>query len=331
LHIISVIKKVRFFFFEKKKQKTFAPLREVVSRLGAKSMGSTPDKKRKMIRILYMSDLHIEMERWRLSVPGWAAFRARHQALAAHPSRGPLLDNVGPADLVVLAGDIHNGLRGLVYAEQVAQYLAAPVVYVAGNHEFYNHDMTSLLPALARAAEKTKGRVYFLENSAKKFVIRGQTLNVLGCTLWTDYELHGTPVQSMMNSQRRMNDHRFIEHGSRVFSPQDALDRHLASRAWLLQTLTSLRRDEPGAKTLVVTHHAPSGLVLGDRNGDIAPAYGSNLLPAFAPVAPTAWIHGHTHHRHESMESGIRLLSAPRGYVVYDGAALDFCPGILEI
>jgi hypothetical protein len=184
---------------------------------------------------------------------------------------------------------------------------------------------------LARAAEKTKGRVYFLENSAKKFVIRGQTLNVLGCTLWTDYELHGTPAWSMVTAQRRMNDHRFIKHGGRVLSAQDALDRHLASRAWLEKTLSALSQDEPAAKTLVVTHHAPSGLVLGDRNGDIAPAYGSDLLPAFAPLAPTAWIHGHTHHRHESLESGIRLLSAPRGYVVYDGAALDFTPGILEI
>jgi predicted phosphohydrolase len=284
-----------------------------------------------MIRVLYMSDLHLEMERWRLSVPGWPAFLARHRDLPKHPARGPLLEAVGPIDLVVLAGDIHNGLRGEVYAAQVGRYLDAPVVMVAGNHEFYHHDMARLLPALAQVTVKTAGRVSYLENDVASFNICGQTLYVLGCTLWTDYALHGDPDAGMRDAGDIMNDHAMIELNGRNFKPADALARHQQSRLWLHKTLAGLRKTDPGAEILIVTHHAPSGAVLGARTGQIAPAYGSEMMVEFAPWRPAAWIHGHTHFRHQSVEEGIRLLSAPRGYVALDEMVLRYRPGVVEI
>jgi DNA repair exonuclease SbcCD nuclease subunit len=104
------------------------------------------------MRIAYMSDLHLEMESFRLAIPGWADFMARHKKVLRHPSRGPMLDELGNIDLVVLAGDIHNGLRGIVYADQVSAYLDVPVLMIAGNHEYYHHDAMVLLPALRDAA-----------------------------------------------------------------------------------------------------------------------------------------------------------------------------------
>jgi predicted phosphodiesterase len=281
-----------------------------------------------MIRILYMSDLHLEMERWRLGVPGWAAFMAGHRAVARHPARGPLLNDVGKVDLVVLAGDIHNGLRGLVYAEQVADFLAAPVVMVAGNHEYYHHDFAILLPALRHAAERLRPRVNFLENASACFTFGQESLTVLGCSLWTDYALNGDARTSMLQAQEMMNDYSLIRNGRRAFSPWNARPMHETSLAWLHETLGEGGR----SKNLVVTHHAPSGLVLGQRQGRIAPAYGSEIIGQFAEKPPAAWIHGHTHFRHDSVVAGIRLVSAPRGYVGFDGdKALNFVPGILEI
>ena len=285
-----------------------------------------------MIRILYMSDLHLEMERWRLNIVGWAAFMARHRAVAKHPLRGPLIEQAGRIDLIVLAGDVHKNVRGIVYAEQLSRFLQAPAVYVAGNHEFYHQNVERLLPALHRAAARTNGRVSFLENNVATFTFDGQRLHVLGCTLWTDYDLYGDPAGAMQTAARRMNDHGAIHNGRHVFTPEDALRRHLFSRAWLHKTLARLQRYEAGAKSLVVTHHAPSGAALGERSGGIGPAYASELLLEFAPYAPAAWIHGHTHFRHESVEEGIRLISAPRGYVLYDGAAAqEYEPGLLDL
>jgi hypothetical protein len=285
-----------------------------------------------MIRILYMSDLHLEMERWRLAVPGWPAFLARHRAIAAHPARGPMLNDVGRIDLVVMAGDIHSGLRGMVYAEQVSDFLSAPVVYVAGNHEFYHQEMNRLLPAFFTAAAHTKGRVHFLENSVATFMFGEQRLNVLGTTLWTDYELNGHAPTSMRVAERNMNDHVFIQCNNAPMAAADALLRHQKSRLWLHKTLAGLRKTEPAAKSLIVTHHAPSPEVLGERTGAIGPAYGSDMLIEFAHLNPTGWIHGHTHYRHDSLKEGIHLVSAPRGYVTFDGvAALEYRPGILEL
>ncbi|HEY1858277.1 metallophosphoesterase [Acidocella sp.] len=285
-----------------------------------------------MIRILHMSDLHLEMERWRLNIVGWAAFMAQHLTVPKHLLRGPMIEESERVDLIVLAGDVHNSVRGIVYADQLSRFLQAPAVYVAGNHEFYHQNIERLLPALHRAAARTNGRVSFLENNVATFTFDQQRLNVLGCTLWTDYDLYGDPAGAMHTAVRRINDHDAIHTGRHSFAPEDALRRHLASRVWLHKTLARLRHYEAGSKNLIVTHHAPSGAALGERSGGIGPAYASELLLEFASYVPAAWIHGHTHFRHESEEEGIRFVSAPRGYVLYDGmAAQEYRPGILEL
>jgi predicted phosphohydrolase len=285
-----------------------------------------------MIRVLHMSDLHIEMERWRLSIKGWNDFMARHRSVARHPMRGPMLTGLPDPDLVVLAGDIHNGLRSVVYAEQVAAYFGVPVVLVAGNHEYYHQHMDLIDPALHSAALHSKGQVKFLENSIASFEFEGGRLHVLGCTLWTDYQLHGPAHEAMAFAARRMNDHRLIYRVSSPFLPRHALSRHEESRKWLQSQVIRLRLEDPGAKILVVTHHSPSPEGLGARQGDIAPAYATTLLENFGPSRPHAWIHGHTHYRHETEVNGVRLASAPRGYVTYEREfALSYRPGVLEI
>lgn len=301
-----------------------------------------------MTRILYMSDLHLEMERWRLSIPGWTDFLARHRDERKHPSRdarkhpmrgagkhpmrGPLLMGLQNIDLIVLAGDIHVGLRGIIYAEQLAAYFDAPVVYVAGNHEYYHQHIDLLEPALRSAATHSGGRVTFLDNDVATFELGGERLHVAGCTLWTDFRLHGGQDEAMDFAARHMNDYRLIRRVTRFFTPAHALERHERSRLWLHDNLARLRREEPGAKIIAVTHHAPHESVLGRRTGRIAPSYASHLLPDFYAAPPDLWVHGHTHYRHDSMIEGIRVVSAPRGYVSHEGAAaLEFQPGVVEL
>jgi predicted phosphodiesterase len=285
-----------------------------------------------MTRILYMSDLHMEMERWRLSIPGWQDFLARHRDARKHPLRGPLLMGLGDIDLVVLAGDIHTGLRGAVYAEQLADYFEAPVVYVAGNHEYYHQHIDLLAPALRSAAKHSGGRVQFLDNDVASFTFGGQRMHVLGCTMWTDFRLHDEQKEAMEFAARHMNDYRAIRRVTSFFRPDNALTRHERSRLWLRANVARLRLEEPDAKIIAVTHHGPHEATLGHRIGRIAPSYASHLLPEFKASPPDVWIHGHTHYRHDSMLDGIRVVSAPRGYVSHEGeAALAFQPGVLEL
>jgi predicted phosphodiesterase len=278
-----------------------------------------------MTKVLYMSDLHLEMEGWR---PDWRSLIPGRNGVR-HPTRGPALNRVGDVDLVILAGDIHNGLRGVVYADQVAQYFAAPVVMIAGNHEFYHHDMTVLLPAMRKAVLKTAGRVSFLQDNAADFTVGGETIHVLGCSLWTDYALNGDAPAAMAYAQRVMNDHALIKLNDLNFTPSDALGLHQASALFLHQELPAKAAAGTLAKTVVVTHHAPTAQALGRRQGTIAPAYGSEIIAQFAATPPALWVHGHTHFTHDSMVAGIHLVSAPRGYAGSGNGG--YRPGLAEI
>jgi predicted MPP superfamily phosphohydrolase len=286
-----------------------------------------------MIRILYMSDLHLEMERLRLSIPGWADFLRRRGTIARHPPHGPLLTDLGgKIDLVILAGDIHKGLRGIIYAEEVAAYLDAPVVYVAGNHEYYYHDIATLLPSFRKVNAKTNNQVQFLENAVASFTFAGRRVHILGATLWTDYAINGDANAGMLAALRRMNDHRAIYIGHEPLTPIHAARLHAQSLAWLRETLAQLEAEDPKSQKIIVTHHAPDAAFLGARIGPIAPAYASNILPYFKNPKPNLWIHGHTHYRHQTTLENLTLVSAPRGYVTHDGPpALTFRPGIAEL
>src|SRR5579883_1255301 len=93
------------------------------------------------------------------------------------------------ADVIVLAGDVHIGARGLEWIK--TRFEAKPVIYVLGNHEFYHESIPSLTHQLTTAADTTN--VQLLENRAVE--VNGWTF--LGCTLWTDFELKGTAGISM--------------------------------------------------------------------------------------------------------------------------------------
>ena len=85
------------------------------------------------------------------------------------------------ADVVVLAGDIARPREAVAWAMEFAQ----PVLYVAGNHEFYGGSIEGTLAELKRLCEGT--HVHLLDDS--ELVLEG--VRFLGTTLWTDFGLFG--------------------------------------------------------------------------------------------------------------------------------------------
>jgi predicted phosphodiesterase len=80
------------------------------------------------------------------------------------------------ADIVILAGDIHVGTGGLLWARE--QFPESEILYVAGNHEFYRYTYQTLLKQFRIEAEKYN--IHFLEND--EIILDG--IRFLGCTLW---------------------------------------------------------------------------------------------------------------------------------------------------
>ncbi|HEX2080587.1 MAG TPA: metallophosphoesterase [Longimicrobium sp.] len=225
------------------------------------------------------------------------------------------------ADVVVLAGDISTGTKGIALAR--TWFPDQPVLYVAGNHEYYRESIPRLNHKLRAAADGAG--VHFMEN--RQLVIGG--VRFLGCTLWTDFELFGERHTSMAAAQAAMNDFRLIrvDPAYRRFHPADARAIHHHSLKWLLERL-----DEPfDGATVVVTHHAPSlrSVHSAFREHPATPAYASDLEWLLDGRA-ALWVHGHTHLCVDYEIGGTRVASNQRGYP--DDAVEGFDAGkILQV
>ncbi|MGQ7247063.1 metallophosphoesterase [Halomonas sp. V046] len=216
------------------------------------------------------------------------------------------------ADIVVLAGDIHVGLKGLEWAAR--RFPDQSVVYVPGNHEFYRHRMAPLRTEMRELAGRLG--IHLLDNDA----IELHGVRFLGTTLWTDFALYDErepseqneiPVDTLSAALRQMPDFAIIEQpDGEVFSPEESQRLHRSALGWLRQALA-----EPWAgPTVVVSHHAPLAecIPLQYQGDDLSPAFASRLDELMGPI--TLWVHGHVHDPVDVSVSGTRVLANPGGY-----------------
>lgn len=134
----------------------------------------------------------------------------------------------------------------------------------------------------------------------------------LGCTLWTDFSLGGNPDHAMANAEGLMNDFRIITIGNQRLRARDLALLHRESVAWLQ---SELPKHDP-AKTVVVTHHAPSSRCEEPQyvGGPLSPAFIANLDELVENSGVPLWVHGHTHHIVDFQLGKTRVLSNQRGY-----------------
>ena len=255
-------------------------------------------------------------------------------------------------DILIAAGDIGP-------VEQAVDWLASlgkPVVYVLGNHEFWDRELDEVLPAAKARAKGTQ--VHVLERES--VVLHG--VRFLGTTLWSSFGEWSPRL--VFESMRRMKDfrstgaRRWFEKPSNLawfrqrerllkvrpedvqgeidsgrFHPAIAYQLYRQSLAWLERELQK-RRPEP---RVVITHHAPSydclrefGLSDEILDPTIWPTwYDDERLARIGSYAsdldevmrryrsePFLWTHGHLHHAMDLLVSGVRIVSNPRGYAI---------------
>src|SRR6266850_2298859 len=97
-----------------------------------------------------------------------------------HLEFAPFVPPANDAGVIVLAGDIGNGAAGIEWAREA---FSGPVIYLAGNHEYYEGEFEAVQQAMGTAAREFA--VMLLDCS--EAVVDG--VRFLGCTLWTDYSL----------------------------------------------------------------------------------------------------------------------------------------------
>ncbi|MDB3907896.1 metallophosphoesterase, partial [Crocinitomicaceae bacterium] len=152
------------------------------------------------------------------------------------------------ADIVVLAGDVNIGTKGIDWIKSTIK--DKPVIYVLGNHEYYKGSYPKTLKKISAIANESN--VHVLENKA----ITIDDVCFHGATLWTDFSLFGNPRQYGSICQGKMNDYKKIRRDP-SYSKLRTIDTfaiHNKSMNWLENSLN----ESECATNIVVTHHAPS-------------------------------------------------------------------------
>jgi len=187
------------------------------------------------------------------------------------------------------------------------------VVYVAGNHEFYNGKWIQGLATLRDECGKYPN-VHFLECDSVKI----DDVTFIGGTLWTDMNkndpLTDHAVRDMMNDFRIIR----VEPDFRKLRPGDTVVRHRKMLEYI-KTIVAERHDE---KFVVVGHHAPSKMSTHEnyKNEFLMNGAYSSDLSEFILDRPQIklWTHGHTHHPFDYMIGETRIVCNPRGYEGYE-------------
>lgn len=214
------------------------------------------------------------------------------------------------ADVVLLAGDIARPRAALEWAAGFKQ----PVLYVPGNHEFYNSSLPGVMRELRQLCAGTSVQV--LDNQGVEL----DGVRFLGSILWTDFLAAGSGTvqqQAMAEAQRFMFDFRKITmdeaEDAPLFTPADSAALFAHNARWLA---AELAKPYAGA-TVVITHHAPS-------MQSVHPRFAGSLLNAgfvsdaewlLRPNRAQLWIHGHVHHSCDYWVGQTRVMCNPRGYV----------------
>lgn len=226
------------------------------------------------MRINYFSDIHLEFG----------------------PLQAPDID----ADIIIAAGDIGVQDQGIDWLKS----LNKPVIYVAGNHEFYKHEYRETLTLLDDKCRNSA--IHFLEN--RSLIFKG--VRFLGCTLWADLYIEGE--ESAQALSKTLNDFKKIRYAENAFDANKFSQLHFYSKTWLEQQLALPFE----GKTVVITHHAPSPWSWKDSPNKLKRlAYCNDLRHLLHEYDITAWFHGHVHSRADYRIAGARILCNPRGYL----------------
>ena len=261
-----------------------------------------------MMKIQILSDIHLEHH----------SFGQSSSPILGDASEYQLA--VTDSDVIVLAGDIGVGDKGIMWAGRQAEVLGKEVIYVSGNHEFYGHEYSSALITMQMTA-KDYG-INFLDNS--EVIISG--VRFLGCTLWTDFLAYGDKSRSIVELARGLADFSEIRvYPKGIFGgpdetevvteyrrmhPEDQIKLFARSLSWLKEKLA-----EPfDGKTVVISHHGPSPACQHPvfPLGPISAGFWSDIEDVVGQA--DLWIYGHTHACLDTVVNGTRVVANQLGY-----------------
>ena len=192
------------------------------------------------------------------------------------------------------------------------------VIYLAGNHEFYNDNWYSTLDTLRAACAEFKN-VTFIEESHVNIGM----LTFVGGTLWTNLNKRDPITVGYIKT--RINDFMLIRNERKEYAklhPYDTVDRHDSTLAYI----KIIVEGDPSRKYIVTGHHGPTPKSVHPRYTDwqLNGGYSSDLSEFILDHPQIVlWTHGHTHVPHDYMMGTTRVVCNPRGYANKENTGWD--------
>jgi len=180
------------------------------------------------------------------------------------------------------------------------------VVYILGNHEFYNQEVNEVKEFWQNVDMPIN--FTFLDDD----VYYCEDIRIIGATLWT---LVTDP--HMRWQCRRMNDYQVIKINQpegfvRKITVDDTDHAHKLTLQYMKDIL-----DQPWkGKTIVMTHHLPHPLCVAEKfkGNDLNAFFMTDLDHLIEKYDIDYWCHGHTHDNVDIEVHGTRILCNPMGY-----------------
>ena len=200
-------------------------------------------------------------------------------------------------DVLVLAGDITPS----VGFERVFRWFreaagSRPIVYVAGNHEYYGSSVADVRKGLAALGEADP-LLHVLDN--RSVVIGGQRF--VGSTLWFRHSGEREQLDWLLND----------------FQEIDGLTPWVGKQA---DRSAKFLAREVRRGDVVVTHHLPhGGSVASEFRGSALNRYFVHDVGSVVEKSGAAlWVHGHTHVSCDYRVGSTRVLCNPFGYARFE-------------
>lgn len=268
------------------------------------------------------------------------------------------------ADITILGGDIFTKEEQLP-SDLCDFFKSKMVIGIAGNHEFYRHNIDTYIPRLYDIYERHNG--IYLENDILTVNdnfeyervhgvrdVNGRHVDDVKCnihdgirfiggTLWSDFKLFaGNDLNKIRAHASHIvgsrytpgsNDFWLIREANRNYRryrPLYAAMRHQETRRFIESAL-SIPFD---GINYVITHHAPAPDCVPDKWKDdiFSAAYASDLLEVIKTHTPDFWQYGHLHESNPDLNiDGTQMIWNPRGYPGRDNHAVFNQDGLLNI
>ncbi|GDY15031.1 phosphoesterase [Planctomycetota bacterium] len=237
-----------------------------------------------------------------------------------HIEHGGFIAPMVACDVVVVAGDLANGRRMTKALMDLCNQVRKPVVYVPGNHDWYQVDIAGERSSMVRAWRVGAGNLQVLDDGVWRYEHHGVTYRFIGSTWWSsmDWTEDGSTGEDAFARVRAaalgcLNDYRLIRKDDRPLTPDDSRAMHALSTRFLQQQIAEAQA--VGEVPIVVTHFLPSRSSCHEQyRGSLVNAYFANDRDDLTTGVPL-WIHGHTHRSFDyTLPTGCRVVCNPRGY-----------------